>query len=112
MCTPFFTNSTSEISATFVDIIAQWVPTIEHLECGDVAADVDGMPTGECRVRGRAFGDRDGEEEGLLAACVHCLVVHFHSVEQLLQASTRTATSSVTWQNIGNVAAILSPPVM
>ena len=55
-----------------------------HLEGGDVATDVDGMPAGVCGVRGRTLGYRHGEKERLLAACVHGLVVHFHSVEQLL----------------------------
>ena len=66
-----------------------------HLECGDVTAHVDGMPAGVSGMGGRALGYRHGEQEGLLATCVHGLVVHLHSVEQLLRGTTELSRRAI-----------------
>ena len=95
----------------------QFVPEIltqthfNHLEGGDVSAVVDGVPAGERGVGGRALGHRHGEEERLLAARVHALVVHLHSVEQLLREviddsrKKQKPSMSATWQTIVNWSA-------
>ena len=55
-----------------------------HLERGDVSADVNGVPARVGGVRGRALGDRHGEQEGLLSVGVHPLVERLHEVQKYL----------------------------
>ena len=57
----------------------------DHLERGDVTPEIDGMPAGVRRVRGRALGYRHGEEEALVAAWIQFLVVRRHPAKKLLR---------------------------